>query len=357
MAATSAEAAKKECEFSMSNGYLLQVRDLVKYFEIRKGILSRVVGHVKAVDGVSFTIKPGETLGLAGESGCGKTTAGRVILRLLEGTSGDVRYKGSPNLLDLSQRQMRPYRKEMQVIFQDPYSSLNPRLTIGGTLEEPLKVFGIGETRAQRRARAAELLELVGLEKSHLARYPHEFSGGQRQRIGIARALSVEPSLIIADEPVSALDVSIQAQIINLLIDLRERMGLSYLFVAHDLSVVRHISDRTAIMYLGKLVEVADKHTLYDRPLHPYTQALLQAVPVPNPAKRQKRALLEGDVPSPIDPPQGCRFHPRCPLRFEPCDKEEPPLVNHDGTQVACHLYPLGQPLKPVRIEPAAVSE
>lgn len=339
-----------------TNGKLLTVRDLKKYFEIRKGVFSRVVGHVKAVDGINFDIAPGETLGLAGESGCGKTTAGRVILRLLDGTAGDVRFRNSPNLLDLTQKQMRPYRKEMQIIFQDPYSSLNPRLTIGSTLEEPLKVFGIGETKTQRMARAAELLETVGLSRSYLNRYPHEFSGGQRQRIGVARALSVEPSLIIADEPVSALDVSIQAQIINLLIDLRERMGLSFLFVAHDLSVVRHISHRMAIMYLGKIVELSDKHSIYNSPLHPYTQALLHAVPIPDPQKRTKRALLEGDVPSPIDPPKGCRFHPRCPLRFEPCDKEEPPLVDHQGHQVACHLYPAGQPVKPVQIEPKAVS-
>ncbi len=336
---------------SSTNGQLLQVRDLKKYFEIRKGIFSRVVGHVKAVDGVSFHIGQGETLGLAGESGCGKTTTGRVILRLLEATEGDVRYKDSPNLLGLSQREMRAYRQEMQIIFQDPYSSLNPRLTIGSTLEEPLKVFGLGETKAARMARAAELLEIVGLSKSHLSRYPHEFSGGQRQRIGIARALSVEPSLIIADEPVSALDVSIQAQIINLLMDLREKMGLSYLFVAHDLSVVRHISDRMAIMYLGKIVELSNKHSIYNKPLHPYTQALLQAVPIPDPKKRTERALLEGDVPSPVNPPKGCRFHPRCPLRFELCDQKEPELVDHDGHQVACHLYPAGKPPEQVLIE------
>lgn len=331
---------------------LLQVRDLKKHFEIRKGVFSRVAGHVKAVDGLSLHLAPGETLGLAGESGCGKTTTGRLILRLLDATSGDVRFRDSPNLLDLNQKQMRPYRKEMQIIFQDPYSSLNPRLTVGSTLEEPLKVFGIGDNKAQRRARAHELLELVGMAKGHFNRYPHEFSGGQRQRIGIARALSVEPSLIIADEPVSALDVSIQAQIINLLIDLRNRMGLSFLFVAHDLSVVRHISHRMAIMYLGKIVELAGKDAICEKPLHPYTQALLRAVPVPKPGKRT-RALLEGDVPSPIDPPPGCCFHPRCPLRFEPCDRDTPPLVDHDGHQVACHLYPEGKPVQPVKIEDA----
>jgi len=328
-----------------TNGTLLTVRDLVKHFEIRKGIFGKVRGHVRAVDGVNFEIAPGETLGLAGESGCGKTTTGRLILRLLDATSGHVSFKGSPNLLDLSQSEMRPYRKEMQIIFQDPYSSLNPRLTVGSTISEPLKIFGLAKTREERRARCVELLEAVGLEEDHLSRYPHEFSGGQRQRIGIARALSVEPSLIIADEPVSALDVSIQGQIVNLLIDLRNRLGLSFLFIAHDLSVVRHISHRVAIMYLGRIVELAGKEELYRRPLHPYTHALLAAVPVPDPAKRKKKQLLEGDVPSPVNPPPGCRFHPRCARRFDPCDKVEPSLIDINGHCIACHLYPEGSSL------------
>lgn len=325
---------------SETNGILLKVQDLVKHFEIRKGLLGRVRGHVRAVDGISFEIAPGETLGLAGESGCGKTTTGRLILRLVDATSGFVSFRGSSNLLGLSQSEMRPYRKEMQIIFQDPYSSLNPRLTVGSMLAEPLKIFGLVKGRDARRARCVELLEAVGLGEEHLSRYPHEFSGGQRQRIGIARALSVEPSLIIADEPVSALDVSIQGQIINLLIDLKKRLRLSYLFIAHDLSVVKHISDQVAIMYLGRLVELAAKDELYERPLHPYTRALLAAVPVPDPSRRRPKQLLEGDVPSPVNPPPGCHFHPRCPYRFDPCDHVDPPLIDLGGHKVACHLYP-----------------
>ncbi|MFB3786637.1 MAG: ABC transporter ATP-binding protein [bacterium] len=318
---------------------LLKVIDLVKHFPIRKGVFGRIVNHVKAVDGVSFTIHRGETLGLAGESGCGKTTVGRVILRLLDATRGEVYFSDSPNLLTLKQKEMRPYRKKMQIIFQDPYSSLNPRLMVGGALSEPIQVFKLTASREETRKRCVELLNWVGLEEPHLSRYPHEFSGGQRQRVGIARALSVQPELIIADEPVSALDVSIQGQIINLLMDLKERLGLSYLFVAHDLSVVRHISDRVAIMYLGRIVELAETGPLFQAPKHPYTRALLEAVPVPDPFTQKKRILLEGDVPNPIDPPSGCHFHPRCLYRFEPCDKEDPRLIQIGERTVACHLY------------------
>ncbi len=341
--------AKKNIEqrhlMPKTNGTLLKVRDLVKHFEIRKGVFGRVKGYVYAVDNVTFDIASGETLGLAGESGCGKTTTGRLILRLLDATSGHVSFGDSPNLLDLSQSEMRPYRKEMQIIFQDPYSSLNPRFTVGSTLAEPLKIFGLAKSRSARRDRCIELLESVGLSAEHLSRYPHEFSGGQRQRIGIARALTVDPSLIIADEPVSALDVSIQGQIINLLINLKDRFGLSYLFIAHDLSVIKHISDRVAIMYLGRIVELTKKEELFKRPLHPYTRLLLEAVPIPDPSKRTEKQLLEGDVPSPVNPPPGCRFHTRCPYRFEPCDHIEPPLIDIDGHQVACHLYPKGSSL------------
>lgn len=338
---------------------LLQVKNLKMHFPIRSGVFSRVVDYVRAVDDVSFEIYPGETLGLAGESGCGKTTVGRTILRLLDGAEGEVYFEDSPNLLALSQKEMRSYRKDLQIIFQDPFSSLNPRLTVGSTLMEPLKIFGIGKDRHERRNRAVQLLEEVGLNSSHLDRYPHEFSGGQRQRIGIARALSVEPKLIICDEAVSALDVSVQAQIINLLMDLGERRGLSFLFVSHDLSVVEHISNRVAIMYLGKLVEVGTKEEIYESPKHPYTQALLQAAPIPDPSVKRDRRLLEGDVPSPINPPSGCPFHPRCPQCFEPCSQIVPQWTSvNDQWRVNCHLYSeTGDPLAPLGESPASRSQ
>ncbi|MBE7488381.1 MAG: ATP-binding cassette domain-containing protein [Candidatus Omnitrophica bacterium COP1] len=318
---------------------LLQVSNLRMHFPIRSGVFSRVSGYVRAVDGVSFEIAPGETLGLAGESGCGKTTVGRSILRLLDGAEGEIIFRDSPNLLSLSQNQMRRYRRDIQIIFQDPFSSLNPRLTIASTLIEPMTIFKIGQSRRERRELAAERLREVGLRPDHLDRYPHEFSGGERQRIGIARALTLEPSLIVCDEAVSALDVSVQAQVINLLMELQAARGLSYLFISHALSVVEHISHRVAIMYLGKLVEVAGKEDLYQSPLHPYTEALLAAAPIPDPAIRRERHLLEGDVPSPINPPPGCSFHPRCPSCFSPCRSIEPQLTEvRPGHWVACHL-------------------
>jgi oligopeptide transport system ATP-binding protein len=317
---------------------LLEVRDLYKYFPINAGVLSRHVGDVKAVDGVDFTIRRGETLGLVGESGSGKTTAGRVVLRLLPATKGEVIFDGR-DVQKLDRGQVRVLRKEMQIIFQDPYASLNPRMTVGGIIAEPLRIHNLARGD-DADARVQELLRLVGLQPSHANRFPHEFSGGQRQRIGIARALAVNPKFIVADEPVSALDVSIQAQVINLLQDLQEQLGLTYLFIAHDLSVVRHISTRVAVMYVGKIVEIADRDDLFANPLHPYTRALLSAIPIPDPAveARRKRILLTGDIPSPVNPPPGCRFHTRCPVAFDRCRVEVPPLKTYAPNHVAaCH--------------------
>lgn len=320
---------------------LLEVKNLKKYFPVRKGILRRVVAHVKAVDNVSFYINKGETLGMVGESGCGKTTVGRTLLRLLEPTAGDVRLQtanGPVDLFKVGGRDLKALRKELQIIFQDPYSSLNPRMTVGDIIGEPLVIHKIG-TAKEREARVAELLEAVGLNPHYAKRYPHEFSGGQRQRIGIARALALDPQLIVCDEPVSALDVSIQAQVINLLQDLQKEFGLTYLFIAHDLSVVRHISNRVAVMYLGQVVEMAETERLFQKPLHPYSEALLSAVPQPNPEYQMERIILEGDVPSPINPPSGCYFHPRCPYAKDICRSEAPVFKEYDnGHFAACHF-------------------
>ena len=316
---------------------LLSVRGLVKHFPVKKGLLQRTVGQVHAVDGVSFDIGHGETLGLVGESGCGKSTAGKAILKLIEPTAGEIRVHGK-RIDGLSRSAMQPWRRQLQVVFQDPYSSLNPRLSVRDIIAEPLVNYGISAGRALDQ-RVADLALKVGLREDALARYPHEFSGGQRQRIGIARALALQPSLIVCDEPVSALDVSVQAQVINLLGDLQQEFGLSYLFVAHDLAVVEHISHRIAVMYLGKIVELADKAALFAHPQHPYTEALLSAVPLPDPEAAKKRIILKGDVPSPINPPSGCRFHTRCPYAFARCSKEEPDMREvFPGHHVACHL-------------------
>ncbi|MBS11187.1 MAG: peptide ABC transporter substrate-binding protein [Gemmatimonadetes bacterium] len=316
---------------------MLRVHNLKKHFPITGGVFSRVKGYVRAVDGVTFDIERGETLGLVGESGCGKTTTGRSILRLLEPTDGEVAFDGH-DVLGLKVADMRALRRRMQIIFQDPYSSLNPRMTVGGMLGEALKIHRLAEGAA-RETRIQELLETVGLRPEYALRYPHEFSGGQRQRIGIARALAVEPDFIVADEPVSALDVSIQAQIVNLLQELQSRLSLTYLFVAHDLSVVKHISDRVAVMYLGKIVEITTSDQLYSSPQHPYTQALMSAVPIPQPSRERRRTILTGDVPSPTNIPKGCPFHPRCPEREDACTRIVPDLLRiEDGHNVACLL-------------------
>ena len=317
---------------------LLEVKGLKKYFEIRKGLFSRHVGDVKAVDDISFDIYPKETLGVVGESGCGKTTAGRTLLRLLEPTAGSAIFDGK-NVFGLTRSEMRAMRRHMQIIFQDPYSSLNPRQTVGSIIGDALELHGLARGD-ERFDRAKELLERVGLQSSYINRYPHEFSGGQRQRIGIARAVALKPKFIVCDEAVSALDVSVQAQILNLLMDLQDEYNLSYMFIAHDLSVVRHISDRVAVMYLGRIVELSVCDDLYDAPLHPYTQALLSAIPRAKPGRRTDRVILQGDVPNPIAPPSGCHFHPRCPLAFDRCRTEAPKMLDvRPGHRVRCHLY------------------
>ncbi|MFN3742080.1 MAG: ABC transporter ATP-binding protein [Anaerolineales bacterium] len=316
---------------------LLEVSHLKTYFPVRSGLLQRVVGWVKAVDDVSFQVYEGETLGLVGESGCGKTTIGRSILRLIEPTAGRVLFDGK-DVLRLRGQELKALRRNMQIIFQDPYGSLDPRLPIGESIMEGLHIHNLG-TPQERYEIMLDMLRKVGLESYHARRYPHEFSGGQRQRIGIARALALRPKFIVCDEPVSALDVSIQSQVLNLLKDLQQEFGLTYLFIAHNLSVVEHISDRVAVMYLGKIVEIASREEIFRAPLHPYTKALLSAIPIPNPKIRRERLLLKGDVPSPLNPPRGCRFHPRCPWAIERCSQEEPPIGEAaPGHQVACWL-------------------
>jgi oligopeptide/dipeptide ABC transporter ATP-binding protein len=317
---------------------LLEVLNLKKYFPIKGGVLGREIGQVKAVDDVSFTVKQGETLGLVGESGCGKSTTGRSILRLIEPTDGKVFFEGK-DITTLSADEMRKMRRDMQIVFQDPFASLNPRHTVEKILEEPLIVHGLGNSK-ERKERVHHLLQVVGLNGYHAKRYPHQFSGGQRQRIGIARALAVNPKLIVADEPVSALDVSIQSQVLNLMQDLQKEYNLTYIFIAHDLSVVRHISDRVGVMYLGRIVELADKDSLYENPKHPYTEALLSAVPIADPDITRDRIILQGDVPSPANPPKGCTFHTRCPKVMDICRVERPVIKDiGNGHFVACHLY------------------
>ncbi len=320
---------------------LVEVRDLVKHFPVRGGILQRTVGTVQAVDGVSFDIRRGETLGLVGESGCGKTTVGRLLLRLIEPTSGTIRFDGA-DLTAINGAALKPFRRRMQIIFQDPYASLDPRASIADSIGEGLRIHGIG-TSAERRKKVSRMMDLVGLQPYHARRYPHEFSGGQRQRIGIARALVLEPDLVVCDEPVSALDVSIQAQVLNLLKQLQRELGLTYLFIAHNMGVVQHISDRVAVMYLGRVAELADANELFRKQEHPYTEALMSAIPIPDPQLRRQRVILRGDVPSPVNPPKGCRFHPRCQLRQELgspaiCAEVEPPLIEL-GVDHACACH------------------
>ncbi len=320
-----------------ANPPVLEVRDLKKHFPVKKGLLRRTVGQVYAVDGVTFTVNAGETLGLVGESGCGKTTAGRAAMRLVEPTSGSIKVEGK-EIIGLSKSELRPYRREMQIIFQDPFSSLNPRMTAGDIVGEPLLVHGVANKK-EREEQVSALFARVGLRPAQMTNYPHQFSGGQRQRIGIARALALGPKLIVGDEPVSALDVSIQAQVINLLMDLQRERGLSYLFISHNLAVVEHISHQIAVMYLGRIVEYADTRSIFTNAQHPYTEALLSAVPVPDPAIKRKKLVLQGDVPSPVKPPPGCHFHTRCPYAVARCKVEVPSLREiAPGHQVSCHL-------------------
>ncbi|MCS7038574.1 MAG: ABC transporter ATP-binding protein [Anaerolineae bacterium] len=329
-------------DIGQSRRDLLVVQDLKKYFPVRAGLLQRVKAWVKAVDGVSFTIREGETFGLVGESGCGKTTVGRTILRLIPPTGGNVFFDGE-EIFKLRRRELKAMRRHMQIIFQDPYSSLDPRMPVGEIIAEGMMIHGIGRNAQERAEIVADLLQKVGMNPYHARRYPHEFSGGQRQRIGIARALALRPKFIVCDEPVSALDVSVQSAVLNLLRSLQREFGLTYLFIAHNLSVVEHISDRVGVMYLGKMVEVTDRETLFRNPLHPYTQALLSAIPMPNPKLKRERIVLTGDVPSPLNPPRGCRFHPRCPRVMDICKEVEPPFEQKQPDHwVACHLYPSG---------------
>ncbi len=328
---------------------VLEVKDLKKHFPIHRGIISRVAGHVFAVDGVSFDIRKGETLGLVGESGCGKSTVGKTVLRLLEPTGGEIRLRGQ-DVTHLTGEELRTRRREMQMVFQDPYSSLNPRMSSGEIVGEPMENYGLATGKA-KEDRVAALFERVGLRRENMLKYPHEFSGGQRQRLGIARALALNPSLIIADEAVSALDVSVKAQVINLMMDLQQEFELGYLFISHDIAVIEHISHRVAVMYLGKIVELTDKDTIFRTPLHPYTEALLSAVPIPDPQVKRERIILRGDVPSPINPPTGCHFHTRCPYAVDRCRAEAPPLTEvSPGHHVACHLREVGA--GPVKLTP-----